>query len=133
MYFFENSQKLWVNLILLLLLLIIQKWDLTIWLVLNKLQTTSYCYFKSKVTEHILERYRSLCTIVCCCSWHLCMHICCFFYYQVVRSALMSMLHMSKHQTISQILPNNSIQNFSFNRISILQTNVLLKIVIFNY
>ena len=33
---------------------------------LIKSQSISYCYFKFKVKEHILERYSSLCTVVGC-------------------------------------------------------------------
>ena len=42
---------------------------------LIKSQSISYCYFKFKVKEHILERYSSLCTVVGCRSCHLRMHI----------------------------------------------------------
>ena len=42
---------------------------------LGKSQSIAYCYFKSKVKEHILKRYSSLCTVVGCRSCHLRMHI----------------------------------------------------------
>ena len=47
---------------------------------LGKSQSISYCYFKSKVKEHILERYSSLCTVVGCRSCHLRMHISWFLF-----------------------------------------------------
>ena len=42
---------------------------------LDKLHSTSYCYFKSNVKKYIFERYSSLCTIIGCGSCHLRMHI----------------------------------------------------------